>query len=646
MYYFEVLVASLQYHGSEPLTYTAETELIPGTIVRIPLRTKETFGIITRKVLKPTFAAKPITEVLEIKPLPPQTFKLISWIAAYYPAPLGAIVQLFLPNSLSNKHIDASHDISPLSSYSPTKLPPLSKEQVTATEAIIGPGMFVLHGETGSGKTRVYTELAARSLIAGQSAIILTPEIGLTSQLAEVFRARFGSQVVVIHSQLTEVARQKVWLEIAQSERPLIVIGPRSALFSPLQHIGLIVIDEIHENAYKQEQAPHYHAARVAAMLGQLHTSTVVLGSATPPVVDYFLAEQKQRPIIRMEQLAKGENNHQTKLQVVDLKDRSQFSKSPYLSKTLLNAVEATLVKGEQVLLFLNRRGTARMVFCEKCGWQATCPRCDLPLVYHGDDHSMRCHTCGFQEVTVSSCPVCKNPSIIFKTVGTKAIASEIAQLFPHATVQRFDTDNKRNERIEQQFEAVQNGSVDIIVGTQTLAKGLDLPNLGLVGVVMADTTLYLPDFNSEERTYQLLAQVIGRIGRGHRDSQAVIQTYAPESPLLRAILTKDWYSFYQKELTERKAFLFPPYCYILKLTCRRASTAAAKKAATQLATTLQSLGRRVIVEGPAPAFHEKVVGKYQWQLIIKAKNRNELLAVIPHLPSGWSYDIDPTNLL
>ncbi|HKR82184.1 MAG TPA: primosomal protein N' [Candidatus Saccharimonadales bacterium] len=645
MYYFEVLVASLQYHGSEALTYTAETMLAPGTIVRVPLRMQKVLGIVVQETPKPDFVVKPIAQVLPIKPLPPQTFEFISWISSYYPAPLGVIVQSFLPTALLNKHIEASLTPFVPSPITP-KLPPLTEEQKIAIQKIRTPGIFLLHGETGSGKTRVYTELAAQVLEAKQSAIILTPEIGLTSQLANEFRTRFGEQVVVMHSQLTEVARQKAWLRIAQSKQPLVVIGPRSALFSPLSHIGLIVVDEVHENAYKQEQAPHYHAARAAAKRGQLYNSIVVLGSATPPVVDYFLAEKKQRPIIRMQQLARGKTAHQTHVSIVDLKDRAQFSKSPHLSKKLVAAIEQTLAKNEQVLLFLNRRGTARMVFCEKCGWQAACPRCDLPLVYHGDDHTMRCHTCGFQRATVSSCPECKNPSVIFKTVGTKAIVAEVANLFPQANVQRFDTDNKRGERIEQHFEAVKSGAVDIIVGTQTLAKGLDLPRLGLVGVIMADTTLYLPDYNSEERTYQLLAQVIGRVGRGHRDSQAIIQTYMPESPLLRAILQKDWYSFYQKELAERKAFLFPPYCYILKLWCRRASSDTAKKAAEQLASNLQKLGRRVVVEGPAPSFHEKVVGKYQWQLICKAKDRAELLAIISALPSGWSYDIDPANLL
>src|SRR6266702_2023540 len=643
MYYFEVLVAGAQYHGQEALTYASDKQFEPGIVVHVPLRAKQVLGIVRREVSKPHFSTKPITEAFEIEPLPIQTFELITWLASYYPASLGAIVQLFLPKSLLKKHLSEPVVVT---SSEPQNLPALTAEQTSALENITGPGMFILHGETGSGKTRVYAELTKRALANGRSAIILTPEIGLTSQLADFFRSLFGERVIVMHSQLTEVERQRVWFRMAQSHEPVVAIGARSALFSPLKQIGLIVIDEAHENAYKQDQAPHYHANRVAAKLGQLHQAAVILGSATPPVVEYFLAEQKKRPIVRMQQLARDNQEHQTQITTVDLRERTNFSGSPYLSKPLLAAVETTLAKHEQVLLFLNRRGTARVVFCEQCGWQATCPRCDLPLVYHGDDHTMRCHTCGLQQLVVSACPLCHNTTIVCKTVGTKAIAIQMQALFPQARGQRFDTDNRRSERMEHQYDALKGRAVDIIVGTQTLAKGLDLPNLGLVGVIIADTSLYLPDYSSQERTYQLLAQVLGRIGRGHRDSQAIVQTYNPESPILKSILTKDWRSFYNNELAERRAFLFPPFCYTLKLSCRRATATAARKTAEKLAEQLRAEPRRIIIDGPAPAFHEKAVGKYQWQLIIKAKERTALLDIIPILPSGWSYDIDPTNLL
>ncbi len=298
-------------------------------------------------------------------------------------------------------------------------------------------------------------------------------------------------------------------------------------------------------------------------------------------------------------------------------------------------------------MLYLNRRGSARLVLCDSCGWQALCPHCDLPLTYHNDSHLLLCHTCGITETTPTSCPSCGNVEILFTSIGTKALTDEVQRLFPEARVQRFDTDNKKSERLDQNFADVAAGKVDILVGTQLLAKGLDLPRLSTLGVVLADSSLSLPDFTSGERTYQLLSQVLGRIGRGHRSGQAVIQTYQPTNPVLQAAVTKDWSEFYSRELAKRKTFLFPPYCYLLQLTCRRASISSAQKAADSLYASLQKTGLRVRLQGPAPAFREKLIGKYQWQIIVKATDRRELVKVINLLPSsGWSYDIDPATLL
>jgi primosomal protein N' (replication factor Y) len=258
----------------------------------------------------------------------------------------------------------------------------------------------------------------------------------------------------------------------------------------------------------------------------------------------------------------------------------------------------------------------------------------------------MRCHTCNYKATLPNSCPECKNPEVVLKSIGTKAVADDIASLFPEAKIMRFDTDNKKSERIEQHYEAVHSGNIDIIVGTQTLAKGLDLPSLGLVGVIIADTSLYFPDFSAQERTYQLLHQVIGRIGRGHRESEAIIQTYMPDNAIIKQVTTNDWDEFYNNELMERERFLFPPFCYLLKLTCRRSTIRSVQLATAKLATKLMDDGLRVLVEGPSPSFHERVDNKYCWQLVIKSKNRVELLKIISQLPSGWSYDIDPMNLL
>lgn len=641
MHYVEVIVASAAYHGSEPLTYSSDTSVKQGSIVEVPLRNETVLGIVVKNVQRPSFTVKPIIRKSEVPSLPSASLLLMQWIRAYYPSPLGVIAQLFLPRYLPKKPVE----VLPVANTKADSLPPLTAEQKAAVETVHEAKTYLLHGDTGTGKTRVYIELARQSIASGRSVIILTPEIGLTSQLEQDFNEAFRDRVVVIHSQLTEVTRQRIWLSILKQPEPLIIVGPRSALFMPLRKIGLIVIDEAHETAYKQDQAPYYHASRVAAKLSALHEAPLVLGTATPLVSDYFVAQAKGLPIIRMKQTA-IDSTAQKSISVVDLRNRAKFTKKSYLSDELIKAMIDNLGKGEQTLLFLNRRGTARVIFCEQCSWQASCPHCDLPLVYHGDTHTMRCHSCNYTAQSPVSCPNCHNASVVFKSIGTKAIVDEVARLLPDARTMRFDTDNKKHERVEQHYDAIKKGDVDILVGTQTLAKGLDLPRLSLVGVVMADASLYFPDFSAQERTYQLLAQVFGRVGRGHRDSRIIVQTYNPESPLLSSVIQRDWETFYKNEIAERDQFMFPPFCYLLTLTCRRASIAGVQKTSEAFAQKLRSSALKIQVEGPAPAFHEKIQNKYQWQLVIKAKQRDELLRVIELLPSGWSYDIDPLNLL
>jgi primosomal protein N' (replication factor Y) len=316
------------------------------------------------------------------------------------------------------------------------------------------------------------------------------------------------------------------------------------------------------------------------------------------------------------------------------------------MSLPLVKALEGALARSEQALLYLNRRGTARLVMCENCGWQATCPHCDLPLTYHGDHHQLRCHSCDHRAPAPGSCPACGHPSVIFKTAGTKAIVEEVKRLFPQARVARFDTDNLKAERFEQHYEAVRDGDVDILVGTQMLAKGLDLPRLSTLGVLLADTSLYMPDFSAQERTFQLVSQVLGRIGRGHIAGRAIIQTYHPDHPVLTDALKGDYKAFYERELAERRQFLFPPFCYLLKLSVRRSSIKAAEEAAEKLKSDIENAGHHVRVEGPAPAFYEHFQNKYQWQLVIKARQRSELLRIIAALPANCAYDLDPMDLL
>lgn len=645
MYYYLVWVRSSRYHGSEPLTYSSDKRLETGTIVKVEMQKELILGAVSGPTGQPRFKTKPIREAYDLPPLPAHLFRVSQWLMQYYPAPLGIIAQQLLPGNLTAKQMN---NVPPLTFTEPKldDLPPLTKQQTAALEAMQERDTYLLHGRTGSGKTRLYIELAARTIARGYSCIILTPEISLTSQLAANLRSVFGERVLVQHSQQTPVERQQAWLQALTASEPVIIVGPRSALFSPIAKPGLIVLDEAHEAAYKQEQAPQYQTARVAGYLAQQTRATVVLGSATPSVSDYFVALEKKKPIIELTESARDVSQHATSVQIIDMKERTAFSRSQLLSQPLIQAVEQALSRGEQSLLYLNRRGTARLVMCEHCGWQAACPHCDLPLTYHGDRHELRCHSCDYHQSTPASCPACGQPSILFRTAGTKAIVSEVEKLFPQARVARFDTDNNKAERFEQHYETAVNGEIDILVGTQLLAKGLDLPRLSTLGIVLADTSLYMPDFSAQERTYQLLTQVLGRVGRGHLEGHAVIQTYHPDHPVLAAALKNDYAAFYASELALRKQYYFPPYVYLLKLTCRRSTAAAAEASAEKLKTQLQTSGLQVRIEGPAPSFYEKIQQKYQWQLVVKAVQRSELLKIVADLPANWSYDIDPLDLL
>ena len=645
MNYYFVWVRSNRYHGSEPLTYASPERLATGSIVQVELQKELVLGVVSGPTAQPRFKTKPVVRALPLPPLPAHLLKVTKWLQTYYPAPLGIIAQQLLPASFSEKQLANELGTEP-GQPDLSSLPVLTAEQSAALQAMRARNSYLLHGTTGSGKTRIYLELTARAISEGKSAIILTPEISLTTQLADSFRAVFGERVIVMHSQQAPAERQQAWLVASRAAWPVLVIGPRSALFSPVAKPGLIILDEAHENAYKQEQAPQYQTGRVAAYLAQITHSTLVLGSATPSISDYYLAEQKQKPIIKLSKLARPEPLAATEVVFIDRKDHSLFSRSLYFSTPLIQAIKGALNRREQSLLYLNRRGTARLVMCENCGWQATCPHCDLPLTYHGDHHDLRCHSCNYHIEAPGSCPACGHPSIMFKTAGTKAIVEEVGRLFPKARVARFDTDNKRAERFEHHYVDIREGNVDILVGTQLLAKGLDLPRLSTLGIILADTSLYLPDFSAQERTFQLISQVLGRIGRGHVPGRAIIQTYHPDHPILRAAIDGDYQTFYEQELASRRQFLFPPFCYLLKITIRRASIKAAEDAALKLKAEIEHGTTHVRIEGPAPSFYERFQNKYQWQLIVKARNRAELLTVISSLPASVAYDLDPMDLL
>ncbi len=652
MQYYEVYPASQRYQKMEPLTYRSPLALQPYAVVALPFGRQEIAGVVVRSVKKPPFETKVIERTIADALLPPEALRLFDWLQSYYPAGAGPTIQLFLPSSILKLRPEEIIQKLPKKKKSALILPPLTPQQIQTLSEIQKAKQkhFLLHGETGSGKTRVYVERVRHYLEQGKSALILTPEIALTPQLKNDLAQEFGERVIIIHSNLTAKRRRQDWLRIATASEPLVIVGPRSALFSPIHNLGLIVVDEFHEPAYKQEQAPRYQAIRAAAALAKLHTAEIIYGSATPPVSEYFLAETTKTPIIRMSGSAKG-NASGVKTELISLADKQNFNRNPYLSDQLLTAVTEAIHHKEQSLIYLNRRGTARLVLCQTCGWQAVCPNCDLPLTYHGDHHHIRCHTCGHTATPPLTCPTCDGADLQYRTIGTKALVEMLQSLFPMARIRRFDTDLGATERLDRHFDEVRAGDVDILVGTQMLGKGLDLPKLAVVGVIAADTSLYLPDYTAAERSYQLLHQVLGRVGRGHPlksgEARVIIQTYVPENPVLQSAIQKDWATFYAYELIERKTFLFPPFCYLLKLSISRKSSTSAEAAAQAVHQQLSRLKIKARLSRPAPAYYEHTHGLYHWQLVLKATDRKELLKAISSLPSGgWTYDLDPADLL
>jgi len=643
--YYEVVVGSQRYHGSSALTYSSDDKLELGQLVAVPLRTNTTVAYVEKLTTKPNYNVKPITRTWPLK-LPANSIKLLDWLRNYYPGTSGVITSLFLPPSLPNK-LDVIED-SGFTTPNTVDLPSLTPDQEKAmsTLAKSANSSVLLHGDTGSGKTRVYIEQAAKVISTGNSVLLLTPEIGLTAPLVEQFQAVFGEAVNLTHSQLTPAQRRQIWLKIAQAKNPVIAIGPRSALFLPFKKLSLIIMDEAHDYAYKQEQTPYYQTSRVAAQLASIHKAQFIMGTATPSVVDYFTFKSKGLPVIRMKSLATAQKQALPKLdyKLVDLRQRDNFTKSAWLSNDLIRSIEDSLANHEQTLLFLNRRGSARLVMCQQCGWQSKCPRCDVALTYHNDSYKMICHTCGFSANVPTACPVCSSPDLLFKAIGTKSLEEITHKLFPTAKIARFDSDTLEPDKLRHHFAALSQGQIDIIVGTQTIVKGFDLPNLAVVGVIQADSGLQIPDYSAAERSYQLISQVSGRVGRGHRPGKLFLQTYNPDNTQLKLAIDKKYEEFYDQELAERQKFGFPPFVYLLKISSARASRNSAQTAIQKLADSITS--KKVRIWGPSPKYVEKANGKYRWQIVIRSTSRSELIDIARSLPGNTQYDIDPTDLL
>lgn len=645
--FFEVIPTTVFRADGTLLTYQSDLPLRPGHLVLIPLGRRTTLGIVYRKVPAVSFKTRSILSLVHPTPLPSHLLKAALWLSSYYLSPLPTVAKLLLPAALTPS---SAAKLQPATTTNSIKIPliTLNPAQKQALEALKNAprATRLLRGVTGSGKTHIYLQMASEALRAQKSVILLVPEIALTSQIVQVFQQTFGDRITLLHSQQTPATRRRLWLNLLESTTPTVVIGPRSALFAPVHDLGLILIDEAHESSYYQENSPRYSALRLASQIAGTLKIPCILGSATPNLVDYYLARQNSA-LVTLDHKAKAAAKPPVTT-IVDLKDRSLFLKNRYFSQPLLAALEHNLTQHHQTLIFHNRRGSAPLTLCNHCGWQALCPNCYLPLTLHADTYTLVCHLCGHSAPVPSSCPQCHEPDLVHKGFGTKLLESELARLFPEAKIARFDGDNLKSETLAELYPDVKSGAYQILIGTQALARGLDLPKLATVGIVQADAGLALPDFAAEERTFELLTQVIGRVGRGHLDTASVIvQTYQPDHPVIKAALAADYPAFADYLLKQRRRAGLPPYTYLARLSLTFKTEATTIKHIQSLHQSLQQ-NPALTLSPPLPAFHERTRRGYTWQLTLKSRSRAALIQALTPLQSlkGCQIAFDPPSLL
>jgi primosomal protein N' (replication factor Y) len=539
---------------------------------------------------------------------------------------------------------------------------PLERRGVASQKAAPAPRTFLLHGVTGSGKTEVYLQAIAHALKQGKGAIVLVPEISLTPQTVERFKARFSSGAVqtlvaVLHSHLSAGERHDEWHKIRQG-RARIVIGARSAIFAPVERLGLIIVDEEHEHTYKQEEAPRYHARDVAIMRGQMEGATVVLGSATPSLESYYNAQRGKYTLLELPKRA--DDKRMPLVRIIDMRHARGSDKAiPIFSPQLKEAITQRLERKEQVILFLNRRGYSTSLQCPKCGYVAGCPNCSVSLTYHRTEQNLVCHICSHVEAVPAACPneKCKNPAIRYAGLGTQKVEDMLQRLFPYARTVRMDSDAlKRKDDFRTILGDFRTGKIDILLGTQMIAKGLHFPNVTLVGIIFADLALHQPDFRAGERTFQLLTQVAGRAGRGDVEGEVFVQAFTPFHPAIQYSRRHDFAGFYEQEIEFRQQLSYPPLSRIALLMLKGRNEEKVKFSAEHLRKELDkalSGLKGLIVAGPAAAPLQRAETYYRYQLTLRFARMSLLSQRLAELTQkltlpddvSLTVDIDPVDL-
>lgn len=653
---------------SRTFVYRADRPIETGCRVVVPFRKREVEGfVVAMKETAPGVEALPITKVIDAHPLlRPEIFSLCRWIAEYYVAPLGEVLKGALPPGITAKHVERGNEDVSLwrgrqrnGETPPFSGPKLTSDQARALKTIVDTRDFhpiLLHGVTGSGKTEIYMRAAEHFLEAGRTSLILVPEIGLTPQLTGRFAERFPGKTAILHSSLTKRQRIDEWLRIQRGEAP-IVIGTRSAVFAPLVNVGFIVVDEEHETSYKQEEVPRYNARDTAVMRAKLAGAVVVLGSATPSMESFRNAETKKYE--RVPLTARVEDRALPAVEIVNMREEySAAGKQVIFSRSLLQAISVRLERREQTMILLNRRGYAAFLLCRHCGFTFQCNACSVAMTYHRAIDKLLCHYCGLARRPPAHCSECDSEYVHYVGEGTERLEEELREIFSDARIGRVDRDTMRHLRdYERVLGGFRNGEIDILVGTQMIAKGHDFPRVTLVGVIGADAPLSLPDFRAAERTFQLLTQVAGRSGRGHQPGEVVIQSYFPDHYTFQLAVNQRFEDFFARESRYRKAMFYPPFTSLAGIMVTDRDPGRAVRLAREVGDFLDSLRSDAIrILGPAPAPLERIKRVHRHQLLIKSSSRPALHRMLEALqqyieekkigPTKVIIDVDPISLL
>ena len=668
MLYAEVAVEAGRSLDRETYSYQVPDgmDVVPGHRVTVPFGRRASYGfVVSVGTEDPGVETKPITTVGGDPLLLPHQVALARLVADHYWVPLIECLRAMLPPRIRKTASSGSGPSSRQRRHSrllelanmvtvPAIAPELTAEQSAALEVVGSNQLTLLHGVIASGKTEVYLAAAEQALAGGLRVLLLVPDISLTPQLVERVRTRLKAPIAILHSQLTELERAQQWWRTRRGEAD-VVLGSRSAVFAPIPRLGLICLDEEGTASYKQDRTPRYETGWVARRLAGLTGARLVAGSATPSVVTYHDATRGQLALAKLTRRVRG---HDAEVELVDMRDEAAAGNRQPLSRRLLEVVNRTLENEEQVILYLNRRGMSTFVLCRDCGRSVQCLGCSVALVQHAagraqgasnETDGLVCHYCGYSRAMPSVCDHCGSRNIRGLGMGTQRLESMVKKLWPRARVLRLDSDAAKGpDSYFDIWEAFSERRADILVGTQMVTRGLDLPAVTCVGVVDADLPLHFPDYRSAENTFALVVQVAGRAGRDGREARVVVQTSNPEHYSLRCAAAGDYEGFYAAELPSRKAFTFPPFAELAVLTRTDADDAraatVAREAAEELASGLLREGIEGIrVMGPSPAFIHRLRGDYRWQVTLKGDGLERARHLAPR-GRGWSYDVDPVT--